>query len=66
MPDDEKQLEAQGQNAAGGEQSGKGVPFHEHPRWKEVHGELKEWKKLGGNPGEIAARLQEAQELKSA
>ena len=29
------------------------VPFHEHPRWKEVHGELKAFKALGATPEQI-------------
>lgn len=29
------------------------VPFHEHPRWKQVHGELKSYKALGATPEQI-------------
>lgn len=64
---DETKVDGQGQQgAAAGEQAGKEVPFNEHPRWKEVYGELQEFKKAGVNPGELSARLQEAEELKAA
>lgn len=65
---DEPKGDGQGQQGAtGGEQSGgKEVPFNEHPRWKEVYGELQEFKKAGVSPGDLAARLQEAEELKAA
>jgi len=46
--------------------TGKEVPFNEHPRWKEVYGELQEWKKLGVSPTEATAKLAEGQELKAA
>lgn len=62
---DEPKVEGQ-QGASGGDQPGKEVPFNEHPRWKEVYGELQEFKKAGVNPGELQARLQEAEELKAA
>lgn len=55
-------------DAAGGDKPGekKEVPFNEHPRWKEVYGELQDWKKLGASPADISARLQEANDLKAA
>lgn len=52
-------------NAAGSEmsdedQDGK-VPFHEHPRWKAVHGELKSYKALGVTPEQILELGREVQ-----
>jgi hypothetical protein len=66
MPEEVKPGEGQ-QGAAGSEQKPgeKNVPFNEHPRWREVYGELQEFKKLGGSPADISARLQEAEELKA-
>ena len=69
MAEEVKQQEGQAADATGGEKPGdktKEVPFNEHPRWKEVYGELQEWKKLGGSPKDINARLQEGAELKAA
>ena len=48
------------------EDKSKEVPFNEHPRWKEVYGELQEFKKLGISPADLTTRLQEGQELKAA
>lgn len=37
------------------------VPFHEHPRWKQVHGELKTYKQLGVTPEQILELGREVQ-----
>lgn len=48
-------------DAADGAQSdgdtGTTVPFSEHPRWKEVYANLKEYKSLGSTPEQIRAAL---------
>lgn len=70
MADDVKpgEGEQKTKDAAGGEKPGKTdeVPFHDHPRWKEVYGQLKEFKELGLSPTDLKTRLQEGQELKAA
>lgn len=56
-------------DAAAGAQAddkSKEVPFNDHPRWIQVYGELKEFKKLGLSPADLTTRLQEGQELKTA
>jgi hypothetical protein len=42
------------------------VPFHEHPRWKAVHGELKSFKALGVTPEQILELGREVQSYREA
>jgi len=66
MPDVEtKPAEGTKDATPGAQGDGKDVPFHEHPRWKEVYGAYQDYKKLG-KADDIAARLREADELKTA
>jgi hypothetical protein len=51
--------------AAGAQADPDKVPFSEHPRWKEVYGNLKEYKQYG-SPREIEAKLNRAAELETA
>lgn len=67
---DEKEVkveEKEAKVAADGAQSddGKGVPFSDHPRWKEVYGAYKDYKRLG-DPRDIESKLNEAASLKAA
>jgi hypothetical protein len=62
----EKEKEGAEGAAPGAQGEKKEVPFNEHPRWKEVYGELQEFKKLAADPGTLNARLQEANEIKVA
>lgn len=63
----EKEKELEGAEDAGAddetsEEGDEKLPFHKHPRWKKLHGELKQFKDAGLSPLELKVALQRLQQ----